>query len=69
LTGKQEIEVAKPPQAKPHSDMDGVHQDERRNTDVAAELDQGAADLAEAKAESVGRPPSGDDLKSRDDRE
>lgn len=64
--------MAKPPETTPHSDIDGVHQDERRNTDVAAELDQDSGDVAEAKKESRARPVDSDlrpqDEETRDDR-
>ena len=59
--------MAKPPEAKPNSDIDGVHRDERRNTDVAAELGDDAGDLEQARKENVGRPPYSDDT-GRDDR-
>jgi hypothetical protein len=52
----KEHRVPKPPRAGPNSDIHGVHQDDRPNVEVAAELNQGAADLAEAKRRSVGRP-------------
>lgn len=64
---RMESEVPKPPPSKPHSDLTGVHQDERRNTDVAAELGQSAEELERARKESRARPPV-DDQKSRDDR-
>jgi hypothetical protein len=60
--------VTKPPPSTPHSDVDGVHQDERRNTDVAAEKGQSAGTVAKAKKDSVARPEQSDDLDSRDDR-
>jgi hypothetical protein len=63
----RESDVIKPPTSTPHSDLDGVHQDERRNTDVAAELGQSAEDVEQARKQSRGRPPV-DDQKSRDDR-
>ncbi len=62
-----ESDVTKPPPSTPHSDLDGVHQDERRNTDVAAELGQSAEDVEQARKQSRARPPV-DDQKSRDDR-
>ncbi|MDB5698627.1 MAG: hypothetical protein JWN69_1431 [Alphaproteobacteria bacterium] len=60
--------MTKPPPATPHSDIDGVHQDERRNTDVAADLGQSAGDVEHAKKASRARPPLSDDQDSRDDR-
>ena len=60
--------MSKPPPTTPHSDIKGVHQDERRNVDAANEAGQSAADLAEAKRKSRGRPPESDVEASRDDR-
>jgi hypothetical protein len=48
--------MSKPPKSPPHSDLSGVHEDERRNTEVAAELGQDTGDLARAREESIGRP-------------
>ena len=59
--------MARPPEAKPNSDIDGVHQDERRNTDVAAEIGDDAGDLEDARKKSVGRPPYSEGT-GRDDR-
>lgn len=53
--------MAKPPEATPHSDLDGVHQDEKRNTEIAADRGESAADLERAHEENHGRPPSSDD--------
>ena len=53
--------MAKPPKAAPHSDLDGVRQDERPNTDVAAERGEGAEELERARDQSIGRPPYSDD--------
>ena len=60
--------MAKPPKTTPHSDIDGVHQDERLNVETANELGQDASDLARAKEQSTARPEYTDDKKSRDDR-
>lgn len=60
--------MPKPPKATPHSDIDGVHQDEARNTDVAAGRGESAGTLEDAKDEAVARPEYIDDQKSRDDR-
>ncbi len=64
--------MAKPPPSTPHSDIDGIHKDERPNTDVAAELGQDAGDVADAKADSKARPVDSDmrkqDQESKDDR-
>ncbi len=59
--------MTKPPKTPPNSDIDGVHEDEARNTDVAAAIGQDGADLERARKENVGRPPYSDE-KSRDDR-
>ena len=48
--------MAKPPKSTPHSDMDGVHQDEKRTVDTTVAEGQGAASLARAKKESKARP-------------
>ena len=60
--------MAKPPKATPNSDIDGVHQDEVRNTDVAASQGQSAGTLDAAKDEAVARPKYVHDAKNRDDR-
>ena len=57
-----------PPTATPHSDIDGVHKDERRNVDVAAERGETAADVERAKRNSPGRPRPSDLPKGRDQR-
>jgi hypothetical protein len=53
--------VTKVPKSTPHSDLDGVHEDERRNTDSARDSGQDAGDLARAKEQSAGRPPYSDE--------
>lgn len=60
--------MTKPPKAPPHSDIDGVHQYERRNTAVAAERGEGAADLKRAKDGSAARPLYSDERPGKDDR-
>ena len=60
--------MAKPPKATPSSDIDGVHQDEARNTDVAAARGESAETLERAKDGAVARPEHVDDGKNRDDR-
>ncbi len=60
--------MAKPPKSTPHSDIDGIHQDERRNTDVAAELGQSAQTLEDVGKERVAKPPIAEDAKHGDDR-
>jgi hypothetical protein len=60
--------MSKPPKSTPHSDIDGVHQEEERNTDVAADLGQSGGSLERAKDEAVARPEYRDERPSRDDR-
>lgn len=64
--------MAKPPPSTPHSDIDGIHEDERPNTQVAAELGQDSGDVAAAKAGSKARPLDSDmrpqDQENADDR-
>lgn len=58
----------KPPESTPHSDINGVHEDERSNVDTAIDADQDNKDLKRAAEQSVGRPPSSEDQESLDDR-
>ena len=60
--------MSKPPPSTPHSDIDGIHQDEDRNVDTAVRVGEDASDLARAKDHSTGRPPYTDDQPARDDR-
>lgn len=60
--------MTKPPASTPHSDIDGVHQDERRNVDVATDLGESGEELERAAQEDVARPPHSDDQKDRDNR-
>ncbi|WP_129791677.1 hypothetical protein [Sphingosinicella sp. CPCC 101087] len=60
--------MSKPPKTPPHSDMEGVDQDEMRNVDVASDKGQDAADLAQARKESKGRPEYSPDEPNPDDR-
>lgn len=59
--------MTKPPKTTPHSDLNGVHEDERRHIDAANEAGQDSADLKKAKEESIGRPPYTDNRESKDD--
>lgn len=69
VKAKQErIHVPKPPKTTPHSDLDGVHEDERGNVETAAEAGQDSGDLETAKKEAKGRPPYSDDQGKGDDR-
>ncbi len=49
--------MSKPPKSTPHSDMDGVHEDEKPNTATAEETGEPAADLKLARDQSKGKPP------------
>jgi hypothetical protein len=60
--------MPKPPSATPHSDIDGVHKDEQRNTDAARRVGDGAEQLARAGEKDAARPPHSDDVENRDDR-
>ncbi len=60
--------MTKPPKSTPHSDLDGVHRDEKPNVESAVEAGQDTEDLARAARESVARPDYSDDVKNRDDR-
>ena len=59
--------MPKPPAATPHSDLDGVHRDDRPNSDVAHERGESGAELDHAERHSTARPrrnqgpPGGDD--------
>ena len=57
--------MTKPPKSTPHSDLDGVHQDERPNTDTAREAEQDAGDLDRAREDSAARPPYSEDRPPR----
>ena len=60
--------MAKPPKSTPHSDIDGIHEDEVDNVEAAIAAGQDAADLKRAAEESKGRPDQSDALDGRDDR-
>ena len=59
--------MAKPPPSTPHSDLDGVHRDERPNIETANEAGQDSGDVARAKEESVARPEAADDRPASED--
>jgi hypothetical protein len=48
--------VPKPPQATPHSDLDGVRRDQKDIVDTANEAGQDTSDLQRAHEGSKGRP-------------
>jgi hypothetical protein len=52
--------VAKPPESTPHSDIDGVHRDEKPNVVTAQETGETSADLELAAEEDKARPPHSD---------
>ncbi len=60
--------MPKPPQSTPHSDIEGVHKDEKRNVDSANEAREDSGDLERAHRRSPGRPPYTDDQPEREDR-
>ena len=60
--------MTKPPPSTPHSDIDGVHRDEKPNVESAVKAGQGAESLARAREEAAARPDFADDVKNRDDR-
>ena len=60
--------MSKPPKSTPHSDIDGVHRDEKPNVESAIEAGEGGEDLALAAEEDAARPDHSDDVRNRDDR-
>ena len=48
--------MSKPPKSGPHSDLDGIHEDEESNVESANEAGQDSADLERAARENVARP-------------
>jgi hypothetical protein len=68
VSGNEGVLMSRPPRSTPHSDIDGIHEDEERNVDRAIASGQGTKELAEAKKKSTGRPPYSDDVESEDDR-
>ena len=60
--------MSQPPKSTPHSDIDGIHRDERPNVETAVEAGQGVEDLARARDEAAGRPEYSEDVGNRDDR-
>ena len=55
--------MSKVPKSTPHSDLDGVHEDERPNVESALEGGEDSGDLEQARRESAGRPPYSEDSK------
>ena len=60
--------MAKPPASPPSSDIDGVAEDEVRNTDAARASGQDSGDLARAARQEKGRPNHSPDKPNPDDR-
>ena len=60
--------MAQPPSSTPHSDIDGVHRDEKRNIDSANEAGQDSGTVAAAKKQGIARPESQDDQPTVEDR-
>ena len=60
--------MPKPPPSTPHSDLDGVHQDERPNVETAIEAGEGTENLALARDQAKGKPPHSEDEPNREDR-
>jgi hypothetical protein len=60
--------VPKPPQSTPHSDIQGVHKDEKPNIDSANEAGEDSGDLERAHLRSHGRPPYTDDRSDHEGR-
>jgi len=60
--------MAKPPATPPHSDIDGVDEDEVRSVDAAVEADQSAGDLERARRDATGRPDYEENKDNPDDR-
>ena len=57
-----------PPKSTPHSDLEGVHRDEKTNIETAIEAGQDAGTLADVQEQSHGRPDYVDDQPGREDR-
>jgi hypothetical protein len=60
--------VSQPPKSTPHSDLHGVHRDEKPNVESAVEAGEGTQNLALARDEAAAKPDYSDDVKNRDDR-
>jgi hypothetical protein len=60
--------MPRPPNTPPHSDTDGVHEDEVRNVDAAIESGQGTKELARARSEAAAKPDFSSDDDNAEDR-
>ena len=57
--------MTKPPPSTPHSDLEGVHRDEKPNVESANDAGQDTGDLERAHEESAARPSYSDDKGAR----
>ena len=53
--------MPKPPKTTPHSDLDGVREDQKSNIDRANEAGQDSSDLKRAHEDSKARPDYSED--------
>ena len=60
--------MSQPPKSSPHSDLEGVHRDEKPKVESAVEAGQGTENLALARDEAAAKPDPAEDVKNRDDR-
>jgi hypothetical protein len=60
--------MPKPPNTPPHSDTDGIHEDEVRNVDAALASGQDTKALARARTEGAAKPDFSSDDANADDR-
>ncbi len=60
--------MPRPPRTPPHSDTDGVREDEVRNVDAALAAGQSTEALARAHSEAAARPEHSKDDDNADDR-
>ena len=60
--------MTQPPKTTPHSDLSGVHRDEKPNIETALKAGQDSGDLKRASDETVARPPYSDDQDDPEDR-
>lgn len=60
--------MPRPPNSPPHSDTDGIHEDEVRNVDAALASGQDTRELARARTEAAAKPDYSGDDENGDDR-
>ncbi len=69
LNCQRRADLSKPPSSPPSSDIDGVDEDQVRNTDAARASGEDAENLERARRESIAKPvPDKDEDRHRDDR-